>query len=169
VVCDAGLLEFMHEPRQHAISLFVENTDGRFSLFINDSEGGSYTGYQKEYIQPLCPKKVTLELCVSQVQRQKRGEPTCNVFAIEDCVAFQMDPNLMEKIRIGKGNSLPPVMMTFAQENGHAAIEKAIEHQLLVMNADPTGNDACRPTSLPVAESSFRDHKMVFSRLCTIS
>ena len=74
-------------------------------------------------------------MCISQLRRQKEAEPTCNVFAIEDCVAFQRDPDLMPKVRAGKGLTLPPAMMTFVSQG--SAIEKAIEHQLLVMNPVP--------------------------------
>lgn len=114
------------ERDNHAISVFVQKRAGKVNLFINDSEASNYDKHC------LDDEKVKVCIIASRVKRQVSYETTCNAFAIEDCRAFQDDPELLDKLETLDGN-LPPSMMTLV--GGERAKEKALEYQILLIES----------------------------------
>lgn len=106
----------------HAVSLFVQKVGDETRLFINDSGGVDYNSCYLNGDR--------VRLFVSKVKRQGRYEVTCNAFAIYDCIAFQGDPNLLEKIAALDGD-LPPAMR--ALDTVEKARSKALEYQILLI------------------------------------
>jgi len=107
----------------HAISVFIQKKNGHTQLFINDSQANKY---------PLAVEKDRIDCFATCMRRQPPGESTCGTFAITDCIAFQEDPKLIEKISQLNG-ALPDSMKTL---DPVAARKKTIDFELLLIEAE---------------------------------
>jgi hypothetical protein len=126
----------------HAISVFVEKQENRILLSINDSYGE--TTLTQKMREDFFSNRKILEM-TSRLQRQAKGEITCNAFAIQDCVAFENDPQIMDKLASLNGYEnaessevsyplkvLPQSMMSLSKVE--AARAKALEYQCMVID-----------------------------------
>jgi hypothetical protein len=128
LVTDKGLITEGKLSR-HAISLFVRRTPTHLEVFDNDSLGhasNSYTAFPPN-----------TRIIASTIKRQHPSDPTCNTFAITDCIAFQ--PSLLKEIT---PTHLPDCLMTLA--NRTIAHRHALRFQCLLIR--PTTRMLRRPT-----------------------
>jgi hypothetical protein len=131
IITDEGILNF-GTFSGHAISVFIEKKEPGFRIYINDSQGNAYFNHLS------IPN---LQLIISQVERQKTGEKTCNAFAIRDYIVFQKNPNILRKTEKINGGfnyidevnifSLPKEMLTL--NHSYLAKREALDYQLMLI------------------------------------
>ncbi len=131
IIIDSGFLSNEQMIKNHAISLFLDKTKDKVILCINDSFGDKYG---REFIKETYFDNEDISVIQSNVKRQERSEVTCYAFAIVDCIAFQDDSNLLERMKVLSPNKLPESLMSISTVA--KAREKALEFQsLLIENA----------------------------------
>lgn len=120
----------------HAVSLFVRHTEEGIELFDNDSLGNPDHEYAG--LDSILEGK-TKRIYASTQKRQENSYPTCQSFAINDCIIYQNNTNILQdvskKYKEDKGkiihiNKMPAPISTFDNE---ASARFALECQHLII------------------------------------
>lgn len=139
LIVDASLLKSVKTVALHVISVFAERKEGVLKIFINDSIM-NFNEYSEFFMKD--PFGLNVKVFISNVERQKPSEVTCNAIAITDVMALEANAKIIDELEKGsqkvfkdvyKVKALPKAMHTLS--DSLVARKKALEFQFQIIKS----------------------------------